>query len=266
MYRIGEFSTITNLSVKTLRYYDVEGLLCPSSRTESGYRLYNEDDFARARRIALLRSFDFSIAELRDVLAHCADDADLRCYLLEKQAQLAGRIAREQQTIAAIDRHLAQIKQEEVTTMTYHVEEKQIPAQSVLSVRHTGAYGDCGPLLGPMYREAGGKAAGAPFHLLYDNCFRDGDAELEICLPVRGAVRCKTSRQIEIPACRAVCVTHTGPYNSLNLAYKAAFDYMAAHGLKAALPTRLIYEKGPGMLLRGNPNKYVTHVIIPIKE
>lgn len=42
MYKIGEFSKITALSVKTLRYYDEEKILIPSFRNnENGYRYYN---------------------------------------------------------------------------------------------------------------------------------------------------------------------------------------------------------------------------------
>ena len=63
MYRISEFSKITNLTVKALRYYDEQGILVPSHRdSQNGYRYYSEEDFKRAQLVALLRSFEFSIS------------------------------------------------------------------------------------------------------------------------------------------------------------------------------------------------------------
>ena len=75
MYRIGAFSKITSLTVKALRYYDEQGLLRPSARDESGYRLYSEEDYQTARRIALLRRFGFVTAAmaLRDDSLSIAD-------------------------------------------------------------------------------------------------------------------------------------------------------------------------------------------------
>lgn len=51
MYQIGEFSKITKLTVKALRYYDEEKLLQPTSRGDNDYRLYNDSDFEKARLI-----------------------------------------------------------------------------------------------------------------------------------------------------------------------------------------------------------------------
>ena len=54
MYKIGEFSKITNLTVKTLRYYDEEHILPPSHRNEeNGYRFYDEEDFEKAELICI---------------------------------------------------------------------------------------------------------------------------------------------------------------------------------------------------------------------
>lgn len=49
------------------------------------------------------------------------------------------------------------------------------------------------------------------------------------------------------------------------MAYKAILDYAGEHDLKCLTPSREIYLKGPGMIFKGNPNKYVTEIIIPIE-
>jgi len=49
-YSIGEFSQITGLSVKTLRFYHEKGILLPSSVDEAtGYRFYQADKIEKAR-------------------------------------------------------------------------------------------------------------------------------------------------------------------------------------------------------------------------
>ncbi|MBE6161764.1 MAG: MerR family transcriptional regulator [Firmicutes bacterium] len=65
MYRIGEFSKIVDLSVKTLRYYDAVGILCPGKIDEfTGYRYYNEENIKEAELIKLLKSVNFSLEEI----------------------------------------------------------------------------------------------------------------------------------------------------------------------------------------------------------
>ena len=65
MYKIGEFSKIVDLSVKTLRYYDAVGILCPGKIDEfTGYRYYNDENIAEAELIKLLKSVNFSLEEI----------------------------------------------------------------------------------------------------------------------------------------------------------------------------------------------------------
>lgn len=66
MYRIGEFSKISNLSVKTLRYYDKIGLLKPAETDPfTGYRLYSSAQMGDAIKIQALKEFGFSLDEIK---------------------------------------------------------------------------------------------------------------------------------------------------------------------------------------------------------
>ena len=69
MYKIGEFSKLTGLSNKTLRFYDEIGLLKPS-RIDSftNYRYYDEKDLEIYRKIIYLKSLGFSLVEIKDNL------------------------------------------------------------------------------------------------------------------------------------------------------------------------------------------------------
>ena len=148
MYRIGAFSKITSLTVKALRYYDEQGLLRPSARDESGYRLYSEEDYQTARRIALLRRFGFSIAELRDVLRGSGSDDELAVYLQEKRSLLEREVRRKQAQIDVLEKALASFSQQKGEDKAMEPEQKTLPALWVLSARFCGAYPEVGAHIG----------------------------------------------------------------------------------------------------------------------
>lgn len=110
MYKISEFSKITHLTVKALRYYDEQGLLRPSCRAENLYRYYDDHDFERAKHIALLRDLDFSIPEIREIVSNCDSPDDLSFYLREKQGMIAEQIARDRERIEKISLCLQPIR------------------------------------------------------------------------------------------------------------------------------------------------------------
>lgn len=65
MYKIGEFSKIVNMSVRTLRYYDEINILKPGYVDNfSNYRYYTEENIGEANLITILRSVGFSLEEI----------------------------------------------------------------------------------------------------------------------------------------------------------------------------------------------------------
>jgi DNA-binding transcriptional MerR regulator len=68
VFTIGDFSKITGLTVKTLRFYHEQGLLEPSAvDAETGYRYYDRSKIEAARVITCLRSLDFTLEEIREI-------------------------------------------------------------------------------------------------------------------------------------------------------------------------------------------------------
>ena len=66
MFKIGEFSKLSMLTVKALRFYEKEGLLSPAHVDEwSGYRFYEASQLGTAATIKALRQLDFSVEEIR---------------------------------------------------------------------------------------------------------------------------------------------------------------------------------------------------------
>src|ERR1700756_5050875 len=68
MKTVGEVSALAGITVRTLHHYDERGLLSPSGRTESGYRLYSERDLERLQEILGWRALGFSLDEIGALL------------------------------------------------------------------------------------------------------------------------------------------------------------------------------------------------------
>jgi MerR family copper efflux transcriptional regulator len=67
--RIKQFAQLTNLSAKTIRYYEDIGLLPSARRLDNGYRDYDETEVDKARFVAGARTLDFSLDDIQEILA-----------------------------------------------------------------------------------------------------------------------------------------------------------------------------------------------------
>lgn len=74
MFTIGQMAKKYALSRSTLIYYDKVGVLSPSCRTESNYRLYSDDDKQKMDRILLFRSAGLSLDSIASLLDKKDDD------------------------------------------------------------------------------------------------------------------------------------------------------------------------------------------------
>ena len=78
MFSIGEFSKLTGLSVRTLRFYHDKKILIPTSLDpDTGYRFYEERNLESARVIIALRELEFSLEDIIKILANHDDDGDI---------------------------------------------------------------------------------------------------------------------------------------------------------------------------------------------
>lgn len=69
MYRIGEFSSLSKTTIKTLRYYEKEDILIPSYvDKDNGYRFYETNQLFDLSRIISLRQIGMSINNIKDIL------------------------------------------------------------------------------------------------------------------------------------------------------------------------------------------------------
>lgn len=266
MYKIGEFSRITNMSIKTLRYYDKEGILVPAKREEdNSYRFYDSDNYERAMLIRKLREFQFSISEIKDVLTLYHNEHDLHYILNEKKEHIQREIDLREKLIKKINASVEFKSKERNTIMNYEINVKEIPEIKVASIRYKDNYDKCGSYIGKLYKALKGNVNGTCFNLYYDGEYAD-IADIETCVPIRNDVNTSNISCRMIPKTKAICTMHKGNYENLSHAYKALLDYAKQNNLETAIPIRELYIKGPGMIFKGNPNKYITEIIIPIVE
>jgi DNA-binding transcriptional MerR regulator/effector-binding domain-containing protein len=263
VFTIGEFSKITGLTVKTLRFYHDQGLLIPTSvDDETGYRYYDRSKIETARIITHLRSLDLSLEEIGTILRNAGDDADLREIMERQKSLLETKIQRYREIVRSLNQFLA-VEEEARKLMTqspFQIEEKQTDPILVAGIRMKGRYADCGPIFARLGKSLGRYINGKPLMLFYDSEYRETDADIEPCMPVRN---CKPVDGISIrqlPGGRCVSLLHKGQYDQLGQSYAKILDYVRGKGYEVQLPTREIYHKGPGMIFRGNPKNYLTEI------
>ena len=97
MLKIGDFSKLSKLTVKALRFYEKEGLLHPAHVDEwTGYRFYEANQLETAATIKALRQLDFSVEEIRAYLSGIPLQDALRAKkaeLQQRQSDISARIS-----------------------------------------------------------------------------------------------------------------------------------------------------------------------------
>lgn len=108
---VGRVADLVGVSVRTLHHWDAIGLVRPSGRSWSGYRLYDAEDVARIHRVLVYRELGLALAQIGEIL----DDpsVDPREHLQRQRTLLEERIRRLERTARAVDEMI------ERTDMTY---------------------------------------------------------------------------------------------------------------------------------------------------
>lgn len=89
---IGKAAKLSNLTVKTVRYYADIGLVSPVKNNITGYRDFSEDDVARLQFVSKARKFNFSIQECEELLSLYSDknrsSREVKALTLEKISEI----------------------------------------------------------------------------------------------------------------------------------------------------------------------------------
>lgn len=135
MFRIGEFSRLSRVSVRMLRHYDQLGLLRPSHTDSSTkYRYYSADQLPRLNRILALRDLSFSLDQIATMLDEDLPSEQLLGMLKLRQAEIQQQMEMEQLRLARLGARIHQMSGKGSSPM-YDVILREIESRLVLSWR-----------------------------------------------------------------------------------------------------------------------------------
>ena len=267
--KIGEFSKLMQVTVKTLRHYELKGLLPPDEVDEwTGYRYYSIDQMQKLQTIRDLQRLGFSLDEIRDLFegdSHTPDVRQMDAKIKETERQLKQLIARRNQLLEWRDSR-KQIKTMEKFSI------QTLPEIVVASHREViPNYAALGPLcvnvIGPEMQRLGCKCPppGYCFTVEHNKEYSPTNADVEYCEQVEemgtDSEIIKFKRLSAVP--KALCVKHIGPYERFYESFVEAFRHINEQGYKVVGQPRTCYIDG--VWNQKDPEKWLSVIQIPIE-
>jgi effector-binding domain-containing protein len=270
MFKIGEFSKLSLVPVKTLRYYDEIDLLRPEHVDGfTGYRYYAAEQLPRLNRILALKDLGFSLEQIARLLDDTLTAEHMREILVMKRAELERRVQDEQERLARVAWRLSQIEQEGAMP-SYEVVIKQVEPQLVASVRDTvPTYPDTGRLFEELYGYLGriGERGGVCASIYHDGEYRERDVDAEgVVFLERRVPATERVKVYELPAATVASTVHHGGFSGLSGAYRALMEWISASGYRISAPEREIYHRGPSTPGDQNDAGCVTEIQFPVER
>ena len=268
MIKIGDFSRISQVSIKTLRFYDEIGLFKPAQIDHfTGYRFYTLEQLPQINRILALKELDFSLEQIAQLLKQGLSAEELRGILRLKQAELQLRLQADQEMLIRLETRLKSIEQENQMP-TYDVVIKKIEPMPVASTRG----------IIPSYPEQGGlwntlegylathkvQPSGACFTLYHAD---EPEIDAEVCEPVAAVIQADAPIQSYLlPGVEAAASTvHHGPFVTIGEAYAALIKWIEENGYQICGPCREIYLRPSHNGSQTDPST-LTEVQFPVRK
>ena len=135
MFKIGDFARLTQVSAKTLRYYDDIGLFQPKHVDKfTGYRYYSFEQLPRLNRILALKDLGLSLDSIRQILDDSISVEELTGMLRLRRMELQQQISNSQAQLEQVEARLNLIRQEGKMPET-EIVVKSVPAMTIASAR-----------------------------------------------------------------------------------------------------------------------------------
>lgn len=285
MLKIGEFSRLSQVTVKTLHHYDEIGLLKPSHVDRfTNYRYYTLDQLPRVHSIMALKALGLSLEEIAQLLVDDLPPDQIRGMLRLKQAEVRQRLREEQARLAQIEFRLRQIEGEGMI-QTVDIAIKRIESFYAMTLRHQRQTWEERMRIGEamshaiehgLLKPVGGTptnpiGSSPLINLFYEEEFRGEYADTEVVVTVEpthpplvslGEVGTFTLREIPaIPV--AATYMHQGDYASLNEKYLFLQRWALENRYKLGGTWRFVYHRGP---MHGvDPSEYLFELQHPIE-
>ncbi|MBE7721274.1 MerR family transcriptional regulator [Lacrimispora indolis] len=270
MFKIGEFSKLTQVSIRMLRYYDETGLLKPAETDKfTSYRLYSIEQIPVLNKIIFLRDLGFSVSEITDALDHW-DDEFIANRLDNKRLEIEEAIKAELDRLSKIELAKRDILQEKIG-IHYNVTIKSIPSCQVFSLRRVVpdyyAEGRLWQEMSSFAEENNIPVSTNTFAVYHDTDYKERDVDIEICAPVTrmGKDMCGFTYRNTEPVPIMACTMVYGPFHNIKGAYLAFAGWLQAHNqYKMRGQSRQIVHRGPWN--EGCPDNYLTEIQIPLEK
>ena len=267
--KIGEFSQLMQVTVKTLRHYEQKGLLLPDEVDEwTGYRYYSIDQMQKLQAIRDLQRLGFSLDEIKDMFednSHIPSIRQLTEKIKETEAQLKQLITRRNRLL-----DWRNTRKEMKTMEKFSIQ--SLPEIIVASHREVlpdyAAIGSmCVEIIAPEMQRLGCKCPppGYCFTVEHDREYKPTDVDIEYCEQVEEMGEDSAIIQFKrLPAVpKALCMKHVGPYDRFHESYVEAFRYIEEHGYKPVGQFRTCYVDG--VWNQEDPEKWLSIIQIPIE-
>lgn len=265
MYRIGEFSKLSKVTVKTLRYYGDIGLFPPAhTDAETGYRYYTSEQIGALNEILRFRSMGLPIEDI----AHILKGADIKAILESRLSMLKTELNDTRTRISLVIETIKQLKEKK---MEYQASIKKLP--ECIAYYRKGVietYAD----ISSFVLEAGAECiSNNPTLECVDYCWisytAEGYQERDIELTYYEAVKTYGKESQNIKFARfdevdAVCVEHKGAYSRLSEAYAFAIKYVEENGYAISEAIREKYIDG--CWNKDSEEEYLTEIQIPVAK
>ncbi len=270
MFKIGEFSKLTQVSIRMLRYYDDMDLLKPAQiDANTKYRLYTSDQIEVLHKIIFLRELGFGVVEMKDMLMNWQQEAVIKKLKL-KEEETRRMIEKEQQKLAQIRAAIEQVHNKQIEIAT-KVVIKAVPRYFVFSLRREVlSYFHEGLLWKEIGEYIKAHQLNIPlnsfsFAIYHDAEYKECDVDIEVCMVTEERGQDKEGfcfREVE-PLEQVASFMVYGPYEKIAPHYLAFARWLEQHsqyGMEGS--SRQICHRGPWN--EEDPKDYMTEIQIPI--
>ena len=267
MLKIGEFSSLTQVSIKTLRYYNELGLLKPLRiDPDTGYRYYSASQLPRLHRILALRDLGFPLNRIADALEDGVSADTLRGMLMLRRAEQEERVQEELDRLNRLTARIRLIEQGEI--LSTGVILKEVAPQQVISLREIiRSYRDIGALFGKLFGMLGALAGAGPgIALFHDDEFCDDGIDAEAGVFVKQAASVSGPLVTrELPYVVAASIVHHGAFNRVGEATIAVLHWIEANAYRKAGPLRAVFLHISAPASREDESN-VTEIQVPVEK
>ena len=268
--KIGEFSQLMQVTVKTLRHYEQIGILKPCEVDQwTGYRYYKLEQMQQLQSIRYLKDVGFSLEEIRELMENNSlvpgiEQLESKIHACEEELKIL--LARRERLHQMVD------SQRKLNSMD-KISIQELPEIIVASHRETiPNYEAVGPMcvnvIGPEMQRLGCKCPppGYCFTIEHNKEYSPTDIDIEYCEQVE---EMGTDSEIiqfkKLDAVKsALCYKHYGPYDRFYQSHTEVFKYIEKEGYRIVGNPRCCYVDG--IWNQEDPEKWLSIIQVPVEK